>query len=148
MRPVRPSPARARPVPPVPRRVGVQDAPVPPAADAEHTAAISKADLFGDDEPARTPDRTGDVAAVAPAHDRAADRQRADQAADRAADQVGDDGWDDDEWDDEAHWSDGDRRDGADEGGAYVDEAYDDAPTTTTGSAGTRRSGPGRTVVR
>ena len=47
---------------------------MPPAGDAEHTAAISRADLFGDDQPART----GDVAAVPPAqgvagHDRHAD---------------------------------------------------------------------------
>ena len=100
--------------------------PVPPPGEAEHTAAISKADLFGDDEPARTPDRTpdrtGDVAAVPPGNDQVGNDRVGD-------DQVGDDdqGWDDGEWDDEAHWSEG----GADDGYADEDEEfgeYDEEP--------------------
>ncbi len=80
------------------------------------------------------PDRTGDVAAVPPAHDQAEPTTRS------GTTRSGDDGWDDGAWDDEAHWSDGD--DGADDG-------YDDEATRTrTGSAGTRRSGPDRTAVR
>ena len=57
-RPRRRAAARPRPAPvrPVPLRRGSGGrGPVPPRRRAEHTAAISKADLFGDDEPARTP---------------------------------------------------------------------------------------------
>ena len=93
-------------------------APVPPADDAEHTAAISRADLFGDDEPART----GDVAAVPPAHDQAAhDRTQHDRTQhDRTQhDPPADDGWDDGAWDDEEGWSDADD--------AYEDDDDDEA---------------------
>ena len=105
-------------------------APVPPADDAEHTAAISRADLFGDDEPART----GDVAAVPPAHDQAAhDRTQHDRTQhDRTQhDPPADDGWDDGAWDDEEGWSD-------------ADDAYEDEDDEAFGEYEEERAGPDR----